>query len=88
METVEGADTRQGAAVVCVTPGRSARGTQVPSAAAPELCLWWLHGFLDSMYIVNATCERNYTLTEACLHWTADLICCQCRPSSLEEIIW
>lgn len=65
----------------CVTPGRSAARTQAPSAATPELCLRWLRVFLDSTYIENATCERNYILTEMCFHWTADLICCQCRPS-------
>lgn len=65
----------------CMTPGRSARGTEALSAAAPELCLWWLHVFLDSMYIENTTCERNYILTEMYFYWTSDLTCCQCRAS-------
>lgn len=65
----------------CMIPGRSAGGTQALRAAAPELCLRWLRVFLDSTYIENATCERNYILTEMCFHQTADLICCQCRPS-------
>lgn len=44
--------------------GRSAGGTPALSAAVPELCLLWLCLFLDSMYIENIACERNYILRD------------------------